>query len=603
MEKIFIIFLCVVLLFTGVSFAENEYGTGYIEYKGLYEMSAYTIEDTSVDNEVSFFSENELPEDYISPYVSSVKNQASGNTCWAFAVAGAMESWLLKNENKEGLYDFSENHMQYMISNRNNNPLGHNIGIGKDSGGNIAFATPYLMNRKGPVNDIDDVYNWKITTRDYSETVNIPLSDYVVTGIAILPEANIKEQKQMIVEYGATMCAIDSCGFFDNNKVHCYLGTECLNCLKHPESEEGKEYVHSTNHMVLVVGWDDNYSKEKFAHTTSAGQTVIPEGDGAFIVKNSWGATSGDGGYFYLSYYDCFSIQSVSAITGMKKRETGEIVYSHDDYFCNAAWIPGLTEVYYGNQFERKTKNEVLDEIVFFGNKNHIYDFYLVNDKLVEYEYDPLLVRFENVKNFEKIKINQEPYIAEYEGYHTVDVDDVDVTSEQFSVIVYEKTENGESVVVHLEASDNKFFSAVAYPLQSFFYIDFSGYFQDAEATWGYNTSVKAITKTTGKYSDISFINYTDENKNEKTTFTEGENIRIAAVVDGANLENSTLVCGIYKGDKLIKVLSKPIGNKGNIFLYENIPADFNEYTVRVFALDAFDNIKPLGNVLSKALD
>ena len=75
------------------------------------------------------------------------------------------------------------------------------------------------------------------------------------------------------------------------------------------------------NHAVCIVGWDDSYSRENF----NAGH--LPEGDGAWIVKNSWGseteyATREDGtpigkrawgvrngeglatGYFYLSYYD-----------------------------------------------------------------------------------------------------------------------------------------------------------------------------------------------------------------------------------------------------------------------------------------------------------
>ena len=75
------------------------------------------------------------------------------------------------------------------------------------------------------------------------------------------------------------------------------------------------------NHAVCIVGWDDTYPRENF------NEGHLPEGDGAWIVKNSWGseteyATREDGtligkkawgvrneeglatGYFYLSYYD-----------------------------------------------------------------------------------------------------------------------------------------------------------------------------------------------------------------------------------------------------------------------------------------------------------
>lgn len=56
------------------------------------------------------------------------------------------------------------------------------------------------------------------------------------------------------------------------------------------------------NHLVTLVGWDDNYPATNFR--------IRPEGNGAFIVKNSWGTTTlwgneaGDDGYFYISYYD-----------------------------------------------------------------------------------------------------------------------------------------------------------------------------------------------------------------------------------------------------------------------------------------------------------
>ena len=76
------------------------------------------------------------------------------------------------------------------------------------------------------------------------------------------------------------------------------------------------------NHAVTIVGWDDTYSKENF------GEGHQPEGDGAWLVKNSWGAETEDfpnsnswgienedsenTGYFWISYYD-HSIQNFEA--------------------------------------------------------------------------------------------------------------------------------------------------------------------------------------------------------------------------------------------------------------------------------------------------
>ncbi len=68
-------------------------------------------------------------------------------------------------------------------------------------------------------------------------------------------------------------------------------------------------------HAYTIVGWDDNFSKDNFLSTHD-----LPEGDGAWLVKNSWGASTNDfpnrgdwgledadgnsTGYFWVSYYD-----------------------------------------------------------------------------------------------------------------------------------------------------------------------------------------------------------------------------------------------------------------------------------------------------------
>lgn len=54
----------------------------------------------------------------------------------------------------------------------------------------------------------------------------------------------------------------------------------------------------ATDHAVLIVGWDDNYAKENFVAENR------PSHDGAWLVRNSWGTSWGDDGYFWLSYED-----------------------------------------------------------------------------------------------------------------------------------------------------------------------------------------------------------------------------------------------------------------------------------------------------------
>lgn len=79
----------------------------------------------------------------------------------------------------------------------------------------------------------------------------------------------------------------------------------------------------STNHDILIVGWDDAYPKTNFS--------LEPEGDGAFICKNSWGESFGDGGYYYVSYYDRHIGNKAIAYTRLDEIGVYDTIYQYDE--------------------------------------------------------------------------------------------------------------------------------------------------------------------------------------------------------------------------------------------------------------------------------
>lgn len=75
------------------------------------------------------------------------------------------------------------------------------------------------------------------------------------------------------------------------------------------------------NHVVTLVGWDDNFPRTAFNNP--------PPMDGAFIIKNSWGTNFGDAGYFYLSYFD-ISLQEATQFLEPEPKSNYSHIYEYD---------------------------------------------------------------------------------------------------------------------------------------------------------------------------------------------------------------------------------------------------------------------------------
>lgn len=67
-----------------------------------------------------------------------------------------------------------------------------------------------------------------------------------------------------------------------------YLNTATVAHYTYESYKEDPSNGIQPNHAVCIVGYDDTYPKENFNADHQ------PQGDGAFIVKNSWGSITAE---------------------------------------------------------------------------------------------------------------------------------------------------------------------------------------------------------------------------------------------------------------------------------------------------------------------
>lgn len=270
----------------------------------------------------------------------------------------------VSDQELKGIFDFSEINM----ASNTGNYAGDGIGFDYQEGGNALMATAYLARWDGAVLEGNDPY--PAYDGDYRSHYREIDADYHVQDIYWVParknSSDNDEIKAAVMKYGAVYEAfVVYWPYFDISRTNYY----------YPSSG-----VYSNGgHAVAVVGWDDNYPASNF--------TVTPPGNGAFICRNSWGTGSGDGGYFYVSYYDkYFGIRNGGGmvVPSVERNTNYNKVYQYDPLgACSALGFNNAT--YAANVFPEKgnalQNDETLKAVSFYTyDKNTSYEVYIVTD-------------------------------------------------------------------------------------------------------------------------------------------------------------------------------------------------------------------------------
>lgn len=285
-------------------------------------------------------------------FVTAVKNQRNTSLCWAFSLASNLETSLLTRD--LGYSDLSEEHLAYFWAHRVDDPLGN---TSKDKiirtkydyhgSGNGRIASFFLSTWSGMTTE----ENVPLQSNAVTWPDTLAYNTYAYMEDAVFSQYTVDRTKQLLMEYNSVSAMI--------NMLDPYY---CADTAAYSYPVPTTENNHPVNHVVTLVGWDDTYSKDNFKESSNV------ENDGAWIVKNSYGSSWGDHGYFYLSYEDK-SITNLVSNTAMTTPAYPNN-YFYDGAAAGTFTFPSTTinNGYYVSNIFKATagngKDEELGEIV-----------------------------------------------------------------------------------------------------------------------------------------------------------------------------------------------------------------------------------------------
>lgn len=289
--------------------------------QGEYLSEEDTDPAWDVPAQISLFSfaEPELPEHYDARQEgieTSVKTQKYGD-CWAFSSLELLELNALK-KGIAGVTDLSERHLVYFTFHSVTGTPGQQEGEGTGyadsgvasvcfrNGGKYDYALRTLGSYAGAAQESTAPYDQAGQTPDRSAAYVYRNARLRLQNGCWVSAYDQRTVKEAILAYGAA-------------GITYYSGLEYYNY------DTGAQFCPlglRADHAVVIVGWDDTYSRDNFK--------TKPSSDGAWLVKNTWGTIFGDGGYFWLSYEDA-SVAQKAYVMEAVAADTYDNIYQCDN--------------------------------------------------------------------------------------------------------------------------------------------------------------------------------------------------------------------------------------------------------------------------------
>jgi len=355
-------------------------------------------------------------------YVSPVKFQTPWGTCWAFATIAAAETSIMY---ESGKYTTAENPNPVDLSERqaawfayvpvpedHENNQGGEGAYCLDKDGNVTRDPKVVMNMGGTVmqaeklftSAIGPVYEQYMPYQPSEANINNYLSyaTFDKSGIPAcwseegdwsLPDEmrsyysfSLEESRNLPSSAGNNqegVLAMKS-ELMAGRPIWIAYHADMYLPNQNSDTAEGKyiyvneggqcsQYTYKEdeqNHAVTIVGYDDNYSRYNFL------EGHRPPGNGAWLVKNSWGAASNifpnwrnggwgnnGSGYFWLSYYDKSIIYEQTLNFDLRPetmQEGARFVYEYDLLPCTYSMkVPVKNNSSYANVFTAEESQEL----------------------------------------------------------------------------------------------------------------------------------------------------------------------------------------------------------------------------------------------------